>query len=107
MLDWKPMTLGVHTSLDAGGCYEVWYDGKEWNGLRYIANGTLEWRTTGTLQACMRACEVHAGEKIAADEFLREVYRQAGNAAPANRRHALTPGLRDSIRDHLLSNGGL
>lgn len=33
--------------------------------------------------------------------LLREVYSQAGNGAPAERRHALTPGLRDDIRDVL------
>jgi hypothetical protein len=34
-------------------------------------------------------------------DLLRQVYEQAGNAAPAERRHVLTPGLRDSIRDCL------
>jgi hypothetical protein len=29
-----------------------------------------------------------------------EVYRQCGNHATAERRHALTPGIRDAIRDH-------
>ena len=32
------------------------------------------------------------------ESLLAEVYKQAGNAAPPERRHALTPGLRDSIR---------
>jgi hypothetical protein len=36
-----------------------------------------------------------------ADDLLREVYQQAGNEAPAVRRQALTPDLRDRIRRHL------
>lgn len=34
-------------------------------------------------------------------ELLKEVYRQCGNSAPAERRHALTPKIRDAIRDCL------
>lgn len=34
-------------------------------------------------------------------ELLREVYTQAGNSAPAERRHVLTAELRDAIRDAL------
>lgn len=34
-------------------------------------------------------------------ELLEQVYSQAGNSAPAERRHALTPALRDTIRDLL------
>lgn len=34
-------------------------------------------------------------------QLLREVYEQIGNHAPAERRHAVTPGLRDRIRDFL------
>lgn len=37
--------------------------------------------------------------------LLDRVYQQAGNAAPPNRRHALTSGLRDEIRDHLKAAG--
>jgi hypothetical protein len=33
--------------------------------------------------------------------LLGRVYREAGNEAPPHRRHALTPGLRDDIRDYL------
>lgn len=36
-------------------------------------------------------------------ELLETVYKQAGNGAPAERRHALTPDLRDEIRDLLKS----
>jgi len=36
-------------------------------------------------------------------ELLCEVYRQAGNEAGTVKRHALTPGLRDNIRDFLKS----
>lgn len=32
-------------------------------------------------------------------ELLREVYEQVGNHRPPAIRHALTPGLRDRIRD--------
>lgn len=35
--------------------------------------------------------------------LLQEVWRQAGNDAPAGRRHALTGELRDNIRDYLKS----
>ncbi len=44
-------------------------------------------------EAALRA----AGEKQRG--LMLEVYLQAGNGAPAHRRHALTPGLRDDIRD--------
>ena len=36
--------------------------------------------------------------------LLREVYDQAGNSAPPQRRHALTPALRDRIRDFIYSD---
>lgn len=39
-----------------------------------------------------------------ATSLLEEVYRQAGNSAPAERRHALTPDIRDRIRDYLKDN---
>jgi len=37
--------------------------------------------------------------------LLGRVYRECGNEAPAVRRHALTPGLRDDIRDYLKTTG--
>lgn len=40
----------------------------------------------------------------AAEALLIETYKQAGNAAPAERRHSLTPGLRDGIRDYIKAN---
>lgn len=42
-------------------------------------------------------------QRDAAVERLVEVYSQCGNEAPAERRHALTPGIRDSIRDFLMT----
>lgn len=35
--------------------------------------------------------------------MLREVYSQCGNHAPADRRHALTPAIRDRIRDQVVN----
>lgn len=34
-------------------------------------------------------------------KLLQQVYAQIGNHAPAERRHAVTPGCRDAIRDEL------
>ena len=39
--------------------------------------------------------------------LLSRVYREAGNESPGFKRHALTPGLRDDIRDCLKSSGRL
>ena len=39
--------------------------------------------------------------------LLGRVYREAGNSAPGFKRHALTPGLRDDIRDCLKASGKL
>jgi hypothetical protein len=36
-----------------------------------------------------------------AEQMLVDVYSQVGNHRPAERRHALTPGVRDRIRDYL------
>lgn len=36
-----------------------------------------------------------------ADALLRSVYLQAGNGAPPSRRHALTPQVRDDMRDFI------
>ncbi len=41
------------------------------------------------------------GPSDTATSLLREVYRQVGNSATGFRRHALTPALRDAIRDFL------
>lgn len=38
-------------------------------------------------------------------ELLKRVYSEVGNEAPEKRRHAMTPGLRDDIRDYLKSIG--
>lgn len=50
---------------------------------------------------CESAAELEQAQADAALSMtlLCEVYAQAGNGAPAKRRHALTPGLRDRIRD--------
>lgn len=37
--------------------------------------------------------------------LLGRVYREAGNESPEHRRHALTGGLRDDIRDYLKTIG--
>jgi hypothetical protein len=48
------------------------------------------------------AMTVEAKVRLAmADQLLRDVYKQIGNHAPAERRHAVTPGVRDAIRDYL------
>ncbi len=59
---------------------------------------------------CPRPCpaEVAANARLIAAaptmlDLLEQVYCQAGNSAPAERRHALTPRTRDGIRDLLES----
>ena len=37
--------------------------------------------------------------------LLGRVYREVGNESPGFKRHALTPGLRDDIRDCLKASG--
>ena len=48
---------------------------------------------------------VRVNERLAAAErLLIETYKQAGNSAPAERRHALTAQLRDNMRDYIKAN---
>lgn len=49
-------------------------------------------------------CEACAALRAERDELrvlVAEVYAQAGNAAPPDRRHALTPNIRDRMRTYL------
>lgn len=45
--------------------------------------------------------EIAREKLVKARELLDKVYQQAGNEAPGNRRHALSPALRDEIWDWL------
>lgn len=41
----------------------------------------------------------------AATQLLKDVYDQIGNHRPAERRHVITPGVRDAIRDFIKWEG--
>lgn len=63
---------------------------------RFVRLSTMQVKMNGSVSAAL-GLEMIARIR-ALEALLQEVYKQAGNAAPAERRHALTPGLRDSIR---------
>lgn len=63
---------------------------------RFIRLSTMQVKLNGGVSAAL--CLEMIARLRCLEALLAEVYRQAGNSAPAERRHALTPGLRDSIR---------
>lgn len=63
---------------------------------RFVRLSTMQIEMNGGVSAAL--CLEMIARLRALEALLAEVYKQAGNGAPAERRHALTPGLRDSIR---------
>jgi hypothetical protein len=66
-------------------------------------NQTIEWQPEAVITNEQLRSRLATAEKSleAANGLLRDVYAQIGNHRPAEKRHAVTPGVRDSIRDHL------
>lgn len=63
---------------------------------RFVRLSTMQLKLIGGVSAAL--CLEMIARLRCLESLLAEVYKQAGNAAPPERRHALTPGLRDSIR---------
>ena len=63
---------------------------------RFVRLSTMQVHLNGSVSAALALEMITRLRSLEA--LLAEVYRQVGNAAPAERRHALTPALRDDIR---------